>query len=103
MPPDGHLQDAPLPRDLRFLKLLVATLTGVMILGIATIITLLALRLNVPGAPLPVLPEGIALPEGARPAALTFTPERVIIVTEDGQILIHARDDGRLLERLHLP
>ena len=97
-PPDG-----PLPRDLRFLKLLVATLTGVMILGIATIITLLALRLGRPDAPLPVLPEGITLPGAAQPAALTFTPDRLIIVTTDGQVRVHARDDGRLLEILPLP
>lgn len=95
--------DAPLPPDLRFLKLLVATLTGVMILGLLTLIALLALRLPGPTQPLPLVPEGIALPEGARPAALTFTPQRLIIVTQEGAVLVYDRGTGRLLESLPLP
>ncbi|HHX89647.1 MAG TPA: hypothetical protein GX700_07725, partial [Paracoccus sp.] len=40
-PPPG-----PLPPDLRFLKLLVTTLAGVMILGLVTIVALLVIRLT---------------------------------------------------------
>jgi hypothetical protein len=94
---------APLPRDLRFLKLLVATLTGVMILGLLTLVGLIALRLPAPSAPLPVLPQGLTLPDGATPAALTFTARRLIVVTQDGAVLVFDRDSGDLLESLPLP
>ncbi|MEL6681000.1 MAG: DUF6476 family protein, partial [Pseudomonadota bacterium] len=54
--------EAQEPPRLRALRLMVTALTAVMILGISTIVILLALRLTGPTAP--ALPDALALPEG---------------------------------------
>lgn len=92
---------APLPPDLRFLKFLVTTLAGVMILGLLAIVGLLVTRLGAP-APLPVLPAAVVLPEGARPAALTFSADRILVLTEAGEALVYDRATGALLARFAL-
>lgn len=92
---------APLPPDLRFLKWLVATLTGVMILGLLTIVGLLVTRLNAP-APLPELPQAVALPQGARPVALTFSASRILVLTDTDEALVYDRATGALLGRVRL-
>jgi hypothetical protein len=86
LPPD-------LPPDLRFLKFLVATLTGVMILGLLAIVALFVTRLG--RAPLPELPGAISLPDGARPQAVTWTADMLIVVTDGGRVLVYDRA-GRL-------
>ena len=82
--------DAPaaLPPDLRFLKLLVTVLAGVMILGLVAIVTLLVIRLNAP-APLPQLPDQISLPAGAQVEAVTFARSYTVVVTAQGQVLVY--------------
>ncbi|MFN3955381.1 MAG: DUF6476 family protein [Pararhodobacter sp.] len=92
-PPD------PTPPDLRFLKLLVSSLAGVMIIGLVTIVALLVIRLGAAPAPL-ALPANIALPEGARMQAVTLAPDWVAVVTEDGEILLYDRISGALRNRL---
>ncbi len=79
---------------MRFLKRLVTTLTVVMIAGLVTIVALLVIRLGSPPAPLPALPENIALPEGARVAAVTLARDWVVVVTEAGEILLYDRATG---------
>ncbi|WP_209427562.1 DUF6476 family protein [Pararhodobacter sp. SW119] len=82
------------PPEVRFLKRLVTTLTVVMIAGLVTIVTLLVIRLGSPPAPLPTLPANIALPEGARAAAVTLARDWVVVVTEAGEILLYDRAAG---------
>ena len=80
--------------DLRFLRRLVTALTGVMILGVGTIVVLLALRLaRDPDIPFP--PE-LHLPEGARPLAVTAAADWFAVVTDDERILVFDRATGTL-------
>mgnify|MGYP006998096091 FL=1 len=91
-----------LPPELRFLKLLVTTLAGVMIVGLVAIVGLLVTRLGTT-PPLPELPAGVILPEGATPAAITFARDWYVVVTEDGEILLYARTGGDPVSRTTLP
>ncbi|MCW1933977.1 DUF6476 family protein [Pararhodobacter zhoushanensis] len=92
----------PLPADLRFLKLLVTTLAGVMIVGLVTITGLLVTRLSTP-APLPVLPETISLPDGATAAAVTFARDWLVVVTEGGEVLLYGAQGGAPVSITPLP
>ncbi|TJZ93897.1 hypothetical protein FA743_01075 [Paracoccus gahaiensis] len=85
--------------ELRFLKMLVTGLTIVMGLGMVTVVALLWIRLNQPV--LPDLPGSIALPEGARPAAITFAADRIVVVTEADEVLVYDRAGG-LIGQLQL-
>ena len=82
---------------LRWLRVLVTALAVVMGVGVLVIAALLWLRLS--EAPLPKLPDQIALPEGARPAAVTFARDWVVVVTEAGEVLLYDRQ-GRLKDRV---
>ncbi|RCW86747.1 hypothetical protein DFP89_104134 [Paracoccus lutimaris] len=82
---------------LRWLRILVTSLAVVMGVGVLAIAGLLWLRLS--EAPLPELPEQIALPEGAAPAAVTFARNWVVVVTETGEVLLYDRQ-GRLKDRV---
>lgn len=97
------MEPAP-PPELRFLKLLVAALAGVMIAGILAIVGLLALRLPQPAPPL-ALPEGLVLPAGARAEAVSFGRDWILVVSEgaDGpEALLYDRATGALRQRLPL-
>ena len=97
MPSDGP--QAPLP-EVRFLKILVTTLTATMIVGLVAIIALLVIRL--PGAaPLPELPAVITLPEGARVQSLTFARDHLVVVTDQDMVLIYT-PQGELRQSLTL-
>jgi len=91
-----------LPPDLRFLKFLVTTLAGVMIVGLVAIVGLLVTRLGT-SPPLPDLPASVILPEGASPAAVTFAQHWLVVVTQDGQILLFDRDGGPPVSQTALP
>lgn len=82
---------------LRWLRLLVTALAAVMGLGILVIAALLWIRLS--AAPLPELPDQIALPQGATAAAVTFARDWVVVVTEAGEVLLYDRQ-GRLRDRV---
>ncbi|GAB1480711.1 DUF6476 family protein [Paracoccaceae bacterium] len=88
-----------LPPSLRFLKALVIILMITMIAGLIAVVTLLVTRLPDPNAA-PRLPEGLALPEGAVPAAVTLGTGWIAVVTEDDRILIFLTADGRLLQEV---
>ena len=81
------------PANLRFLRRLVTTLTAVMILGVLVVIGLLVTRLQ---AKAPVLPEAIALPDGASARAVTMGQGWVAVVTDDDRILIFDSLTGAL-------
>ncbi|MFN3721764.1 MAG: DUF6476 family protein [Paracoccaceae bacterium] len=79
-----------LPPSLRLLKWLVIVLTATMIVGVITVVGLLVTRM--PDISPMALPDQIALPPGARAAAVTMGRDFIAVVTEDGQILIFGRD-----------
>lgn len=96
--------DAAPPPELRFLKLLVAALAGVMIAGILAIVALLALRLPQPAPPL-ALPEGLVLPEGARAETVSFGRGWLLVVIEGdngAEALVYDRVTGQLRQRMRL-
>lgn len=92
-------QDLPEPPSLRFLRLLVTVLTGVMIGGILLILTLIWLRYSNTRAP---LPEVITLPDGAKATAFTQGADWYAVVTEDDHILIFDRATGALRQTLQI-
>ena len=74
---------------LRWLRRLVTGLALAMGAGILAIAAVLWVRLGAPApAPLPVLPAGLALPEGVRPAAVTFARDWLVVVSEAGEVLV---------------
>jgi hypothetical protein len=82
-------EDPDFPQ-LRFLRVLVTVLAGVMILGLLVLITLIVIRFRTPpAAPVPTLPAAITLPEGAMPQAVTAGQGWFLVVTEDGRALIY--------------
>ncbi|MBM1631469.1 hypothetical protein JQV27_01360 [Sulfitobacter mediterraneus] len=81
------------PANLRFLRRLVTVLTTVMICGVLVVIGLLVTRLNRNS---PILPQEIALPEGASAVAFTQGPDWYAIVTNRDEILIYDRLTGTL-------
>ncbi len=80
-----------LPPDLRFLKTLVTILTGVMIVGLITVVGLLVTRL--PGAAV-TLPEALEIPEDAEIVAVTQAPSYWLATTTDDRLLVFAPDGG---------
>ncbi len=87
----------PEPPQLRFLRLLVTVLTGVMIAGIVLILGLIWHRYNNARAP---LPEVITLPGGATATAYTQGPDWYAVVTDENQILIFDRASGKLRQEI---
>ena len=96
----GTSQEQELPPSLRFLKRLVTVLTVTMILGVITVVGLLVTRLS-QGAAVPVLPEGLVLPEGAKVAAVTIGTGWIAVVTTDNHILIFG-PDGQMRQDLQI-
>ncbi|WP_273503282.1 DUF6476 family protein [Paracoccus sphaerophysae] len=82
--------------ELAWLRRVVTGLALAMGLGIVALVAILWLRLSQP--PLPDLPAGIALPAGARAAAVTFARDWTVVVTEAGEVLVYDRA-GRLKDR----
>ncbi|MEL7344232.1 MAG: DUF6476 family protein [Pseudomonadota bacterium] len=80
-------------RGLRNLRMLVSILTGVMIIGMVTIMVLLIGRLRGPATP--PIPPVITLPDGTTPVAVTYGPDWYAIATSD-DILIYD-ESGALL------
>lgn len=83
--------------ELRMLRWLVTGLALVMGLGMIAVVVLLWLRLGQPV--LPVLPDTITLPTGARPAAVTFARDWIVVVTDAGEVLLYDRS-GALRDRV---
>lgn len=87
------------PANLRFLRLLVTGLTGVMIVGLVTVVALIVMRFVNDG---PILPEDIDLPAGVRVQAVTTGDGWYAIVTTDDRILIYDRITGALRQEITL-
>ncbi|WP_052176148.1 DUF6476 family protein [Paracoccus sanguinis] len=75
--------------ELAWLRRVVTGLALAMGVGILSLVAILWLRLSQP--PLPVLPEGVVLPVGARAAAVTFARNWTVVVTEAGEVLVYDR------------
>lgn len=99
-PNSGLAEAEPALPELRFLKALVTALAGTMILGLLAILALLVIRFSAPEAPLPALPERIALPEGTVAEAVTFGRDWIAVVTEAGEILLYDAASGALRQRV---
>lgn len=83
--------------ELAWLRRLVTGLAVVMALGIMAVVAILWMRLSQP--PLPDLPPGLALPEGASAAAVTFARDWTVVVTDAGEVLLYDRA-GALRQRV---
>ena len=89
----------PEPANLRFLRRLVTVLTATMIGGVLLIIVLIVMRFyNVS----PVLPETIALPNGADAVSFTQGPDWYAVVTDSDQILIFDRVTGQITQTIDI-
>ena len=89
-----------LPPSLRFLKWLVIILTITMIGGVITVVGLLVTRMPLAQGPV-TLPDGLNLPAGLRPQAVTMGSDWIGVVTTDDRILIFRRD-GTLRQEIAL-
>ncbi len=91
-----------LPASLKFLKVLVTILTGVMILGVVVIISLLVTRLTQSPTSI-ALPDQITLPDGQTATAYTRGSDWYAVVTtsEDGEtIVIYDIDSGAIRQQI---
>jgi hypothetical protein len=85
------------PANLKFLRLLVTSLTAIMIVGVLVVIALLVTRLRDTG---PQLPAEITLPNGARATAFTQGQGWYAVVTDDNRLLVFNRTSGALVQEL---
>ncbi|GAA6201673.1 DUF6476 family protein [Aquicoccus sp. SU-CL01552] len=90
---------APEPGPLRLLRLLVTTLTVVMIVGVVVVVGLLVTRLT---DDTPPLPDTITLPGGAKAQAVTMGPGWYAVVTTDQRILIFDATSGDLRQTVEI-
>lgn len=97
--PEGFEENEVDPSLVRYLKLLVTALAGVMIVGLVAVISLLVIRLQ---ADVPPLPSRITLPEGTKAQSYTQGENWFAVVTEDERILIFARDGATLLQEIKI-
>lgn len=100
---DPSLPDQPSPEEpanLRFLRLLVTTLTAVMTCGLVIVVALLVTRLN--QTPVPQLPDQIALPAGVSALAITAGPGWYAVVTDDDRVLVYREGSGELIKSADL-
>jgi uncharacterized protein DUF6476 len=96
VPSDPQHQE---PKQIRFLRRLVTTLTVVMIGGLVVVISLLVIRLT---DRTPPLPDQITLPDGTRPQAVTMGSDWIGVVSTDDRILIYDRASGKLRQSISL-
>jgi len=89
----------PEPANLRFLRILVTTLTAVMIGGLLVIVGLLVMRFS---STAPALPDSITLPDGTKADAFTMGKRWYAVVTDTDQILIFDRTTGDLRQTITL-
>ncbi|WP_370050104.1 MULTISPECIES: DUF6476 family protein [Salipiger] len=92
--PDEQL---PEPTNLRFLRLLVTVLTGVMIAGLLAILAMIVIQYRTTRVP---LPEIITLPDGTTATAYTQGSDWYAVVTADDKILIFDRASGEIRQRI---
>ena len=99
MGPEPEGEDPGFPPELRYLRLLVSALTGIMILGFVILIVALVIRLNADPVP---LPDRITLPEGVSATAFTQGEDWFAVVTSGDEILIYDRATGTLRQTIRI-
>ena len=90
----------PEPANLRFLRILVTTLTAVMICGLLVIVGLLVIRFSSERGP--SLPEQVSLPAGTTALAITAAQDWYAVVTDDNRILVFSQQTGELRQTLEI-
>ena len=88
-----ELEPGAEPANLRLLRRLVTGLTVVMVAGVLTIVVLLVMRFR---ATPPLLPPEITLPDGASVTAFTQGDTWFAVVTDSNRILVFDRVTGAL-------
>ncbi len=99
---DDSPENEPLPPQLRFLRVLVTILTGVMILGVVTVILLLVIRLSDNRGPVLVHPDVFEFPLGVETVGYSVINGYTVLVGDDGVIRVYASDTRELVEELDL-
>ena len=89
-----------MPPSLKRLRTLVTTLTGVMIVGVITIIILLAMRLSVERQPILINPANFALPAGVGIVGYSVIDGHAVLVAQDGVIRIFDAQTGVLTQTI---
>ncbi|WP_102227018.1 DUF6476 family protein [Acidimangrovimonas sediminis] len=84
-----------LPPSLRLLRGLVIVLMITMIAGLIAIVALIVIRVPAGNADL-VVPQGLKLPQGTAPQAITQGNGWIAVVTEAGKILVFDGKTGAL-------
>ncbi|KRS18933.1 DUF6476 family protein [Roseovarius indicus] len=84
----------------KYLRILVTTLSATMILGFIIIVVLFVIRFS--DAMGPTLPDVITLPDGTTPTAFTRGAGWYAVVTSDDQILIFDLESGELRQTLQV-
>ncbi|MDE3080759.1 MAG: hypothetical protein KGI94_12075 [Paracoccaceae bacterium] len=97
------MQDTPSEEDritldptVRFLKILVTTLTVTMIVGLITVVAVFVIRFPGKDDSDLKIPPDITLPAGEHPTAVTQGRGWIAIVTQTGKILVFDGDTGAL-------
>ena len=85
---------------MRFLRILVTTLTVTTVLGLIILISVIVMRVR-QGPTLP-LPSEIALPAGTTATAVTHGGDWLGVVTTDGRFLVFDPDGRTLLQELEI-
>jgi len=83
----------------RYLKWLVTALSVTMIVGFIVLVTVVVMRFNADTAPT-AWPEEIALPEGATISAITRGPDFLVVVSDDGRVLVYSPDGQTLRQEI---
>ena len=97
------IEDGDIPQ-LRFLRVLVTVLAGVMIVGLLVLISLIVISFRADQPQFPTLPDTITLPKDARPMSVTGGTGWFLVVTEDGRALVYTAGGTLKSEtRLSLP
>lgn len=86
-------------KNLRFLRILVTTLTVTMIFGVLAIVALLVIRFTQEPQTI-ALPDEILLPDGATAYAFTRGPDWYAVVTSENLILIYDAQTNTLMKTL---
>lgn len=73
-----------------------------MIIGVITVVTLIVTRMPAAMQPGLLLPDQIALPDGATAQAFTQGRAWYAVVTTDNRILIYSRASGDLVQDIRI-
>ena len=86
---------------MRYLKWLVTALTVTMIAGFIVLVTVVVMRFNQGSTPA-AWPETLALPAGVTASAVTRGPDFLLVVSEDGRMLVFSPDGQTLRQEIEI-